>query len=169
MSGGTDSSILVSTRSGDLARFADEKRCFTVGLVTVKKAAQRIIERHAGVKSGVAKPLGKPGNQVSGRDEAEYGGVLALMLNLCDGWHLALGMCGALGRLMDYRWAEIGRKLGSQLLEMPSQFATELVQHPGLQAIIETNIEAARKELNSIAYVLRLSTASDRLAFELAD
>lgn len=48
-------------------------------------------------------------------------------------------------------------------------FATRDGRHPGLQAIIETNLGAAQEMLSDVAFPVEFSSTSDKLAFEAVD
>jgi WD40 repeat protein len=134
--------FLMSTRREELAEFADGGKRFSMGRVRSAVAARRILERHAGLEPGAAQPAKLGRVVVLDEDLERHTSVREFILKTCDGWPLALAMCGALIKASGYQWKLMGERLMSSLVEVSS--AKIQVQHPGLQAVLQTNLKFAQ-------------------------
>jgi hypothetical protein len=153
----------MSTRLEELAEFAERGKRFSIGRLQYLEAAWRILERHAGLEPDAAQPTNLGGVVVLDEDLERYTSVVEFILKTCDGWPLALAMCGASIKASRYQWKMMGERLRSSLVEVSS--ANRQVQHAGLQAVLQTNLKFAQSLPVDHALLLSLGNERQRAEF----
>jgi WD40 repeat protein len=147
-----DSAVLLCTRDEGIAEHADPRKRFTLGLLKDEQSARRVFELHAGLEPGACLPRGVLKSKSKADDVRKYPDAIKFILRTCNGWPLPLAMCGQMVKESGFRWRLVDEKFRANLLDV--EVSGGAIEHAGLRAVLQTNLEMACSLTSSDPLVL---------------